>query len=211
MPRTRERRMGRERLAQRRAIEEPLFTMPSLVDAPSPSGHAVIPLTDVPLQGRINSVGFIPKKLVYASTRDTTSTSTVAVSPETVLFRQKRAPTRYVESDMYFANERGLKTELPDSDLLKALHCYTSDFYSRATRRRGAGNWRSMDETALLALGILMEEATREVLGQTGDLVFTEGQEAEGSNISSTVTSSRRRHRSRRPSKRRRLDEDDPT
>jgi hypothetical protein len=160
-----------------------------------------------PLQGRISSAGFIPKKLAYASTRDTTSTSTVAVSPEAVLFRQKNAPTRYVESDIYFANERELKTELPDSDLLKALHCYTSDFYSRATRRRGAGDWRSMDETALLALGILMEEATRDSLGQTGDLVFTEGEEVGASNMQSTVTSSREKRRHGRPSKRRRLDE----
>jgi hypothetical protein len=99
------------------------------------------------------------------------------VGPESVLFRQKNAPTRYAESDIYFANERELKTELPDSDLLKALHCYTSDFYSRATPRGGAGNWRSMNGTALVALGILMEEATRDVLGQTGDLVFTEGED----------------------------------
>jgi hypothetical protein len=31
-----------------------------------------------------------------------------------------------------------------------------------------------MDETALLALGILMEELCRETLGNTGDMVFTE-------------------------------------
>ena len=34
---------------------------------------------------------------------------------------------------------------------------------------------RSMDGTALLAFGILLEEASREVLGKRGDLVFTEG------------------------------------
>lgn len=34
---------------------------------------------------------------------------------------------------------------------------------------------RSMDETALLAVGILLEEAGREALGKTGDMVFTEG------------------------------------
>lgn len=32
-----------------------------------------------------------------------------------------------------------------------------------------------MDETALLAFGILLEEAGREALGRRGDLVFTEG------------------------------------
>ena len=131
----------------------------------------------------------------------------MAVSPEAVLFRQKNAPTRYVESDIYFANERDLTTELPDSDLLKAVHCYTSDFYSRATRRKGAGDWRSMDETALLALGILMEEATRDVLGQTGDLVFTEGQGVKGSSLTSAAGGSRERRRNGRSSKRRRIDE----
>lgn len=31
-----------------------------------------------------------------------------------------------------------------------------------------------MDDTALLALGILMEEASAEILGQSGDLAFLE-------------------------------------
>jgi hypothetical protein len=33
-----------------------------------------------------------------------------------------------------------------------------------------------MDETALLALGILMEEVAVQSLGESGDLVFTEGE-----------------------------------
>jgi hypothetical protein len=36
---------------------------------------------------------------------------------------------------------------------------------------------RSMDETALIAFGILLEEAGREVLRGRGDLVFIEGEE----------------------------------
>lgn len=39
--------------------------------------------------------------------------------------------------------------------------------------------WRCMDETALIALGILIEESAREISGDTGDLVFTEGVEVE--------------------------------
>lgn len=35
----------------------------------------------------------------------------------------------------------------------------------------------SMDETALLAVGILLEEAAEEVLGEKGDMVFVEGEE----------------------------------
>jgi hypothetical protein len=131
--------------------------------------------------GRISAAGFIPKQLVISSTRDTASSSTSAVPPEAVLFRRKSAPTRYEELDIYFANERDLRTELPESELLKALHCYTSDFYSHATADAGTGDYRSLDETALIALGILMEETARDTLGQTGDLVFTEGQEVQGS------------------------------
>ena len=81
---------------------------------------------------------------------------------------------RYEESDFYFANESLPPQALPDSDLLKALHCYASDFYSRSTVDGGKGDWRSMDETALLALGVLMEEVCRETLGEKGDMVFTE-------------------------------------
>lgn len=179
--------------------------------------HNLIP--SLTFRGRVSSAGFIPKNLVIASTRDTTSTSTTAVSPEAVLFRQKNAPTRYVESDIYFANGRELHTELPDADLLKALHCYTSDFYLRATRDRGSGDWRSLDETALIALGILIEEATRHSLGQTGDLVFTEGQEVDASSMipsgrhartrPATVRSVRGKPRNGGPPKKRRLDDNE--
>ncbi|ESZ96000.1 hypothetical protein SBOR_3620 [Sclerotinia borealis F-4128] len=128
--------------------------------------------------GRISAAGFIPRSVVVSSTRDTTSSSLSAVPPEAVLFRSKNAPTRYAESDIYFANERESPKDLPDSDLLKSLHTYTSDFYSRATVEGGSTDWRSMDETALIGLGILMEEASREILGATGDLTFTEGEES---------------------------------
>ncbi|RFU28524.1 hypothetical protein B7463_g7797, partial [Scytalidium lignicola] len=130
--------------------------------------------------GRISVAGFIQKHITTSSTRDTASSSHTALPPEAVLFRSKKAPTRYAEYDIYFANERTPNLNLPDSDLLKALHCYASDFYSQVSPGHGVGDWRSLDETALIALGILMEEACKEVLGETGDLVFTEGQEVEG-------------------------------
>ncbi|KAJ3484697.1 hypothetical protein NLG97_g6989 [Lecanicillium saksenae] len=110
--------------------------------------------------------------------------------PDEVLFRRKDAPQRYAEHDIYYAHERDLpaggRGVLPESDLLKAVHGYSSRFYGRR-RRRGntaAQNYNideaSMDETALLAFGILLEEAGREVLGKKGDMVFTEGVESAG-------------------------------
>jgi len=110
------------------------------------------------------------------------------MAPEEVLLKNKRAPQRYAERDIYNAHEslpNDGRDVLPDSDLLKALHSYTSHFYEVLGWRRGEECFvgtrhideRSMDETALLAFGILLEEAGREALGARGDLVFTEAQE----------------------------------
>ncbi|KAI1085182.1 hypothetical protein F5B20DRAFT_132847 [Whalleya microplaca] len=107
------------------------------------------------------------------------------LAPDQVLFRRAGAPVRYAEKDIYYAHEGlrdGGRGVLPDSDLLKAVHEYTGHFYAALAARRGARavvdvDERSMDETALLAFGILLEEASREVLGKRGDLVFTEGVE----------------------------------
>ena len=92
------------------------------------------------------------------------------------MYRRLNAPSRYAESDVYFANEKRDDLDLPDSELLKAVHVYTSDFYSHAVKYSSA-DFSSMDETALLAFGILLDETTKEVLGRTGDLVFTEGED----------------------------------
>lgn len=112
------------------------------------------------------------------------STKEIPLAPDEVLFRRKDAPERYLEHDIYYAHERDLprggQDVLPESDLLKAIHSYASSFYSSKSRdRHSVGDMnvasRSMDETALLAFGILLEEAGKEVLGRRGDLVFTEG------------------------------------
>ena len=106
--------------------------------------------------------------------RDTARTIDAAVPPGEVLFRRKDAPLRFAEDDVYEA-DRHLKLDqsLPDSDLLKAIHAYVADYYDR-TSNIEALDVRSMDETALLAFGILLEEAAAEALGETGDLAFVE-------------------------------------
>ncbi|CAH0053145.1 unnamed protein product [Clonostachys solani] len=112
------------------------------------------------------------------------STKEVPFGPDEVLFRRKEAPQRYEEYDIYKSHVRDLPRAgqgvLPESDLLKAIHSYTSRCYGSLHRQAPEEdtldvNERSMDETALLAFGILLEEASREVLGRHGDLVFTEG------------------------------------
>ena len=116
--------------------------------------------------GRANYEGFlsVPRASKY---RDKASTTLTPIPPEEVLFRRRGAPERYEENDVYFADRHLDQAKelqrLPDSDLLKALHAYASDFYARASEGRGEHDWESLDETALLALGILIEEAAAQI------------------------------------------------
>jgi len=95
--------------------------------------------------------------------------------PDEVLFKRKRAPVRYEEDDYYPAHRRlSPEQELPGGDLTAALQAHISRLYAK-TQRVGRQRYRKpMDETALIALSILMEETARAVLGETGDLAFTE-------------------------------------
>jgi len=124
--------------------------------------------------GRVGYEGFLGED-PPTKNRDTVSHSNIAVPPEEVLFRRRGAPIRYEEDDIYCA-DRHLEPHqrLPDSDLLKTIHAYTSDFYANATIDGGKSDFKSLDETALLAMGILLEEAAAEALGKTGDLALVE-------------------------------------
>lgn len=126
----------------------------------------------------MNAHGFLPSVSYASKHRDTASSSARPVRPEEVLFRRLNAPIRYEENDFYFANESlSGDRPLPSSELLEAIHAYTADLYDHATIDRGQDDYQSMDETALIAMGILMEEMAREALGETGDLVLVEGEE----------------------------------
>ncbi|CAK7271920.1 hypothetical protein SEPCBS57363_004867 [Sporothrix epigloea] len=121
------------------------------------------------------------------------------LAPEEVLFRGAKAPARFEETDPYFAHEDLADDVLPPSDLVKAIHHYAGHYYEALARRQGLlgaadeevereqrsraqenqkpkrlVDERSMDETALLAFGVLLEEAAREMLGVKGALVLTE-------------------------------------
>ncbi|KAG7002207.1 hypothetical protein G7Y79_00028g062280 [Physcia stellaris] len=128
--------------------------------------------------GRVSTQRFIPDAPYTSTTRDIATSSSLPVPPDEVLFRRRRAPVRYEEDDIYWAH-RHLKQDqiLPDTDLLKAVHIYASEYYESALGAQGDVSFGSMDETALLAVGILLEEAAEHILGETGDLAFVEGEE----------------------------------
>ena len=97
-----------------------------------------------------------------------------------MLFKQAKAPTRYEETDYYNAHARlPPNQQLPSGELLSAIHAYVSKLYSRNAESDRRPVWKCMDETALIALGILMEETAREVLGETGDFAFVEAADDE--------------------------------
>lgn len=123
--------------------------------------------------GRVGLNGFIARR-TEAFDDDPPSAKIKPLAPHEVLLRRVRAPT-HAPLGYYAADEElPCDVRLPDSDLLKGVHAYASDFYSMATHDRGRCDFRSMNETALLALGILLEEAAVEVLGETGDMVLVE-------------------------------------
>ncbi|EON66705.1 hypothetical protein W97_05951 [Coniosporium apollinis CBS 100218] len=123
--------------------------------------------------GRVGPNGFLDLPPAKAKDRNTASSSTLPIPPEEALFKRKDAPARYEENDIYFAS-RYLESNqiLPDSDLLKAMHAYASDYYSEAPATTAAKDFKSLDETSLLAMGILMEEAAAAALDETGDLAL---------------------------------------
>ena len=57
-----------------------------------------------------------------------------------------------------------------------------------------------MDETALIAMGVLMEEMAKESLGETGDLVLVEGEEVSEREGQSSMGFQRRASRKRESS-----------
>jgi hypothetical protein len=104
--------------------------------------------------------------------------------PDEVLFKQANAPVRYEETDYYNAHARlPADQQLPSGELLTAIHAYVSKLYSRTSQGDNQPAWKSMDETALIAFGILMEETAREILGETGDFAFVEAADEEEEKI----------------------------
>lgn len=119
-------------------------------------------------KGRVTQAGLIGNITDVKSSRQ-------RLRPDEVLFKQANAPIRYEETDYYNAHTRlPANQELPSGELLTAIHAYVSKLYSRTAERDSQPAWKCMDETALIAFGILMEETAREVLGETGDFAFVE-------------------------------------
>ncbi|KAJ6095520.1 hypothetical protein N7486_006266 [Penicillium sp. IBT 16267x] len=125
--------------------------------------------------GRVNNNGFAALRATRYG--DTQASGGRDLRPEEVLYRHKPNKLKKIGEDesCYFAHETlPADRPLPSSEILKAVHAYSADFYTQKLRDSGKHNFYSMDESALLAVGILMEELAKEQLGENGDMVLTE-------------------------------------
>ena len=122
--------------------------------------------------GRVGPNGFLTQEQLHSS-------SLVPHTPDEILRRGVHTPVE-VFDNLYNADERlEPNQQLPDSDLVKTLHAYASDFYDMATENKGLHDFKSFDETALLAFGVLLEESALEMLGETGDMTLVEPESLE--------------------------------
>jgi len=112
---------------------------------------------------RVSYEGFI-KPAVVDEHGETKSRSGKAMPADEVLGQRKRAP-----DEVYNVSQA---EGLPESDLLVAVHQYASDYYHLTGQ--GEINKRSLDESAMLAVGILLEETISGLLGETGHLALVD-------------------------------------
>jgi hypothetical protein len=100
--------------------------------------------------------------------------SILPLLPEEVLHGRRNVPKNLIANTYATTDNLLSTTSLPQSEMLKAIHTYASDFYATTAREEGKFDFNSLDETALIAMGILIEETVREALGENGDMVFVE-------------------------------------
>jgi len=123
--------------------------------------------------GRLNFEGFIPKTPRYPDGRDRPSVRMNPVVPD-VLVRHNASAflkhTDHLQQDFFNPDPN-----LPNRGLVMALRAYASNFYARAIPGGGEIDYCSMDTSALLAIGKLLEATVETIIGETGDLAFVEG------------------------------------
>ncbi|KAA8897044.1 hypothetical protein TRICI_006806 [Trichomonascus ciferrii] len=88
---------------------------------------------------------------------DDVSPNRKLLAPDDYLLRLPNAPEEGIPVEYH--------PDLPSSDLLKAVHLYAAEYYKERGLWQG---YRSMDETALIGVGVLLEEYIRDLLGPNG-------------------------------------------
>ena len=119
--------------------------------------------------GRLGPNGFLTSEQLQSS-------NLLPSGPEEYLLRRTTIPAGLLNESVAVSDQTlsSSRNALPQADSFNAIHAYVSDFYYARGNDRAKLDYRSLDETALIAMGILLEEAVRESLGDNGDMVFVE-------------------------------------
>ncbi|EXJ65509.1 hypothetical protein A1O7_01850 [Cladophialophora yegresii CBS 114405] len=117
--------------------------------------------------GRAGRNGFLTQEQRLSET-------VLPISPEEVLLGRATIPEDVIHQEYDLSSTLRGSSKLPESEMLKAVHTYASDFYASATAQGGKFDFKTLDETALIAIGVLLEEAVKDALGENGDMVFVE-------------------------------------
>lgn len=151
--------------------------------------------------GRVGPRGFHKQAPFASQHRDTASTGDRTLAPEEVLIRRPHYLNSKVKGEPYFAHERLPRGMiLPNSDMLTAIHAYAADFY-KYSMERTKPVYQSLDESALLAFGILAEELAKEGMGATGFQCLLDDPEATDNEDLDNPIPARLRTRKRRSEK----------
>lgn len=127
--------------------------------------------------GRVTARGFVPNTQPSSKTNNANAgfMGSRVRRPEELLLREDHPMRQAERGEPYFAHENlPADCPLPNSDLLQSIHAYTADFYHYNLGESGRKSHYSMNESALLAMGILAEELAKEGLGENGDLTMIE-------------------------------------
>lgn len=100
----------------------------------------------------------------------------VRLPPDEALFRRYPAPDSLDRRTIYPSDALDLPPGLiPDAELLRAIHLYAAQLFAGLGARSADRCWGAFDGTALLAVGALVEEAVREMVGESGERAFVGG------------------------------------
>ncbi|KAI5849988.1 hypothetical protein BZA05DRAFT_65512 [Tricharina praecox] len=103
----------------------------------------------------------------HSHSREQEYRSAVARPADEVLSRRLRAP-----ADLSQLQDDGAEGGAPDDELLLAVHQYAADFYD--AHGMAEVSCRSLDETALIAIGLLLENTIDDLLGAGGHRVLVD-------------------------------------
>ncbi|KAF1815929.1 hypothetical protein P152DRAFT_471302 [Eremomyces bilateralis CBS 781.70] len=126
--------------------------------------------------GRVSGRGKLVRDV--REDQNTRSGRKIRLAPEEALLKRYCAPDGLESSALYFSGTSDLRPDLiPDSELLRAIHHYTTHLFKGLGAGESDPCWGAFDGTAMLALGVLVEETVRELVGDSGDLAFVGGVE----------------------------------